>query len=349
MRHRRALAGLWAILPLPALLAAITLLPVPEVVPTRWAGPAGGGFATGPGFASTLLTTVVVVALLAAGSALLQRIVPPAWSRWALALLASAGWGAVALYVLLVWRTGVDGADQVREWWALLAALVALAAGWWGYAVHGRQTPPLAQVLSGVPDRARVQALRGRAVRPLEPWSTRLESGTLRIIGWGALVLLGAMAVWQFMTGSLVLTVLLVLVGLGTGLIALAWSSVVLTVDEDGLRIRSQVLPVQVSHIPADRIVGVEVRDLDPMRWGGVGLRALPERTSYIIDQAGGPGIVVHQRDGRRLALQVTEGDGAARTGARTLLRAAGQRLGRQGRQGRQDQEGQERPTGSGS
>ena len=134
---------------------------------------------------------------------------------------------------------------------------------------------------------------------------------------------------------------LLVLVGLGTGLLALAWSSVALTVDLDGLRIRSRVLPVQVSHVPAGQVVGVEVRDLDPMRWGGVGLRALPERTSYIIDQAGGPGIVVHQRDGRRLALQVTEGDTVARTGARTLLRAAGQRLGQE--------PSQTRPAGSGS
>jgi hypothetical protein len=340
MRHRRALAGLWAITPLPALLAALTLLPVPALVPSRWASPGGAGLATGPAFASMLLTTVVVVALLSAGSALLQRVVPPAWSRWALAVLAAAGWGAVALYVLTVWRVGVDGADQVREGWALLAVLLALGGGWVGYAVHGRRQPPLAEVLSGIPDRARVQALRGRAVRPLEPWSTALESGTLRALGWGALVLLGAVAVWQFMAGSLVLTVLLVLVGLGSGLIALAWSSVVLTVDDDGLRIRSQVLPVQVAHVPAGRVIGVEVRDLDPMRWGGVGLRALPDRTSYIVDQAGGPGIVVHQRDGRRLALQVTEGDAAARVGARTLLRAAGQRLGR---------EPQERPAGSGS
>ena len=333
MRHRRALAGLWAILSLPALLAALTALSVPAVVPSRWAGPTADGYASGPGFAATLLTTVIIVALLAAGTALLRRVVPPAWSRWVVAVLAALGWGAVALYVLTVWRVGVDGVHQVREWWTLLGVLLALGAGWVGYAVHGRWQPPLAVVLAGVPDRSRVQALRGRAVRPLEPWSTELESATLRIIGWGALVLLGVVAVWQFLAGSLVLTVLLVLVGMGTGLIALAWSSVVLTVDEDGLRIRSQVLPVQVWHVPASRIVGVEVRDLDPMRWGGVGLRALPERTSYIIDRAGGPGIVVHQRDGRRLALQVTEGDTAARTGARTLLQAAGQRLGQEPRE----------------
>lgn len=215
-----------------------------------------------------------------------------------------------------------------------------LGAAWFGYAVHGHRWPSLAQVLARVPERARVQALRGRAVRPLQPWSTELDSGPLRVIGWGVLVVLGGVAVWQLVAGSLVLTALLVLVALGAGLLALAWSSVLLTVDEDGLKIRSRLLPVQVSRVPADRVVGVEVQDLDPMRWGGVGLRALPDRTAYIIDQAGGPGIVVHQRNGRRLALQVTEGDTAARTGARTLLQAAGQRLG---------ERPQERPAGSGS
>lgn len=340
MRHRRALAGLWAILPLPALLAALTLLPVPAVVPRHWSGPTADGYATGPGFASALLSTVVIVALLAAGTALLQRVVPPAWSRWALALLGALGWGAVSLYVLTVWRVGVDGVGQVREWWTLLAVLLGLGSGWVGYAVHGRRWPSRAEVLARVPERARVQALRGRAVRPLQPWSTELESRTLRVIGGGVLVVLGAAAAWQLVAGSLVLSVLLVLVGLGSGLLALAWSSISLTVDVDGLRVRSRVLPVQVLHVGAERVVGVEVQELDPMRWGGVGLRPLPDRTSYIVDQAGGPGIVVHQRDGRRFALQVTEGDTAARTGARTLLQAAGQRLG---------QEPQARPASSGS
>lgn len=333
MRHRRALAGLWAILPLPALLAALTLLPVPPVVPRHWAGPAADGYATGPGFASALLTTVVLVALFAAGTALLQRVVPPAWSRWALAFLGALGWGAVSFYVLIVWRVDVVGAGQVREWWLLLAALLGLGAGAVGYAVHGRRWPGLAEVLARVPERARVQALRGRAVRPLQPWSTELDSRTLRVIGVGVLVVLGAAAGWQLVAGSLALAVLLLLVGLGTGLLALAWSSVALSIDLDGLRIRSRVLPVQVSHVAAERVAGVEVQDLDPMRWGGVGLRPAPERTSYIVDQAGGPGLVIHQRDGRRLALQVTEGDAAARTAARTLLQAAGQRLGQEPRE----------------
>lgn len=329
MTSRRALAGLWAILPLPALLAALTLLPVPARVPTHWTGRWPDGWTDGPAFASALLTAVVLCALLAAGSAVLARVVPPAWSRWALTVLAAVGWGAVALYLLTAWRVRVDGVEQVREGWALLAVVLALLAGWIGYAVHGRRVPSRAEVLAAVPERSRVQAIRGRGVGAVQPWGTEVDSRTMWVIGWGTVVLMGALAVWQVIwMDSILLAVVLVVVALGTGMLALAWSRVRYVVDADGLQVRSRVLPVRVSHVPARDVVGVAVQDLDPMRWGGVGLRALPERTAYIVDSAGGPGLVLYKSDGRRLALQVTEGDHAARAGARTLLQAAGQRLG---------------------
>lgn len=328
MTSRRALAGMWAILPLPALLLALTVLPVPASVPTHWAGPTPDGWASGPGFAATLLTTSVLTALLAAGSALLARVVPPAWSRWALAVLAVVGWGAVALYVLTVWRVGVSGADGVGEGWALLAVLLALVAGWIGYAVHGRRLPGRGEVLAGVPERSRVQAVRGRGVRPVQEWSTDADSRTMGVIGWGTVLVLGAVALWQLWLGSLLMGLVVALVALATGLLALAWSRVRYAVDAQGLQVRSRLLPVRLSRVPAEEVVGVDVQDLDPMRWGGVGLRALPERTAYIVDSGGGPGLVVYRSDGRRLALQVTEGDPAARDGARTLHQAAGQRLG---------------------
>ena len=61
------------------------------------------------------LTVVVVAVLAAAVSALLQRVVPQAWSRWVVAAAGAVGWGAFLLYVVTVWRTGVDGPDEVRE------------------------------------------------------------------------------------------------------------------------------------------------------------------------------------------------------------------------------------------
>lgn len=327
MNTRRALAGLIAILPLAALLLVVVLLPPPARVPTHWSGARPDGWTAGPEFLSGVLTLTVLCAIAAAAMAVLQRAVPQAWSRWVVAATAAVGWGAFGLYVVTVWRTRLDGPDGVGEGWALLAVAGGLLGGALGYAVHGRTVPTASQLRERIPERARVQPVRGRSVRPVEPWATQVSSPTLRVIGWVTLVVFAATTVVTVVAGeSLALVALVVLVGGGAAGLALAWSAVRLEVDQTGLSVRSRVLPVQVARVPAEQVAGVEVLDLDPMRWGGVGLRALPERTAYIVD--GGPGIVVWKRDGRRLALQVAEGDAAARTGARALLQAAGQRLG---------------------
>lgn len=326
MNLRRALAGLLAILPLAALLALMTQLPQPERVPSHWSGRYPDEWTSGPAFLSTVLTITVLCAIGAAAMAVLIRVVPQAWSRWALATLATVGWGAVAAYVLTVWRTGVDGPERVREWWALVGVTAGLLAGVLTYLVHGRRRPAPAELMARIPERARVQAVGGRAARPVQPWSTDIGSGLLRWMGWGLIAVGVVAAAAMVLAGESlpIVGLLLVVIG-GAGLLALAWASVRLHIDEDGLTVSSTVLGVRVTRVPAQEVAGVEVLDLDPMRWGGIGLRALPDRTALIID--GGPGIVVWKRDGRRLALQVTEGEAAARAGARTLLQAAGQRL----------------------
>ncbi|GAA4869604.1 hypothetical protein [Serinicoccus chungangensis] len=325
---RRTLAGLWAILPLAALLLALSLVPPPDLVPTHWSGRVPDGFASGPGFVAGVLTTVVVCTVVAAVASVARRLVPPSWGRWVLAVVAGVSWGAVLLYLVTAWRVGVDGAQDVREGWPLVAVLGALLAGLVGYAVHGRWVPSAEQLADLVPERSRVQPVRGRAAQPVQPWSSDVSSRTMRVLGVGLLVVFVVVAV--VIVGadeSVVLLVVVLLTGLGAGGLALLWSAVTVQVDEDGLRVRSRVLPVPVARVRADQVAGVDVQDLDPLRWGGIGLRALPDRTAFIVD-AGGPGIVVYLRTGRRLALQITEGDQAARVGARTLLRAAGQRVG---------------------
>lgn len=327
MNSRRALAGLFAILPLAALLLVVVVLPPPARMPTHWAGTRPDAWAPGTAFLSGVLTVTVLCAVGAAAMAVLQRAVPQAWSRWVVAATAAIGWGAFLLYAVTAWRTGLAGPEEVRQVWSLLAVAGAVAAGAVGYAVHGRRVPGAAELRERIPERARVQPVRGRAVRPVGRWATQVSSTTLRVIGWVTLVVFAGTTVLTLAAGeSLALVALVVLVGGGAAGLALAWSSVHLHVDEGGLEVRSRVLPVRVARVPAEDVAGVEVLDLDPMRWGGIGLRALPERTAYIVD--GGPGIVVWKRDGRRLALQVTEGDAAARAGARALLQAAGQRLG---------------------
>lgn len=327
MRSRRALAAVWAMLPLALLLLLLPALPTPELVPTHWRGRTPGGFTPGPAFLSVVITVVVLATLLAAASGVLQRMVPEAWSRWVVALAAALGWGALALYVVTVWRTEVDGAEQVSDAWVMVALLASLVAGAVGYVVHARRIPTKEQLDLLVPQRSRVQAVRGRAVRPVDPWSTEISSTTLRVIAFGVGGVFVALLVWMLTQDSGVLfTIFVGIVGLGAAVLALAWSGIRVRVDAEGMAIRSLVLPVQLSRVRCEDVVGVEVMELDPMKWGGIGLRPLPDRTAYIVN--GGIGIVTYKRDGRRLAIQITEGDQAARVGARTLLRAAGQRLG---------------------
>ncbi|GAA1164023.1 hypothetical protein GCM10009584_01130 [Ornithinimicrobium humiphilum] len=327
MNPRRALSGLLAIAPLAVLLVVVVLLPPPARVPTHWSGGGPDAWAAGPSFLSGVLTVTVLSAIAAAATAVLQRAVPQAWSRWIVTAGAAVGWGAVVVYVVTVWRARLDGPDAVDEAWVLLALLAAVIGGAGAYAVHGRRVPSAAELRERIPDRARTQPVRGRAVGPVEPWSTEVSSTTLRVIGWGMLVVFLAVVTLMVTMGESLAFVALVVVAVGgAAVLALSWSAVRLSVDADGLQVRSRVAPVRLTRIAAEDVAGVEVLDLDPMAWGGIGLRVLPERTAYIAN--GGPGIVVWKRDGRRLALQVTEGDAAARAGARTLLQAAGQRLG---------------------
>lgn len=325
---RRTLTGLWAMLPLALLLLALGLLPPPDRVPTHWSGRVPDGFASGPGFLAGVLATTVVCTVLAAIASVARRMVPPSWGRWVLSAVAGVAWGAALLYLITAWRVAVDGADGVREWWPLLALVGALLAGVVGYAVHGRWVPTAQQLADLVPERSRVQAVRGRAVESVEPWTSPVSSRTMQVLGWGLLAVFAAVAVGiVVLDQGVVLLVVVLLTGAIAGGLALLWSRVLVEVDSEGLRIRSRVLPVTVATVRAEDVAGADVQDLDPLRWGGIGLRALPDRTAYIAD-GGGPGIVVYQRDGRRLAVRITEGDHAARVGARTLLRAAGQRLG---------------------
>lgn len=326
MNSRRALAGLVAILPLAVLLLLVPALPPPQRMPTHWSGSRPDAWASGAAFLSGVLTVVVLAALAAAAAALLQRAVPQAWSRWVVAAAAAVGWGALLSYAVTAWRTQVDGPEAVGQLWPLLAVLGALVAGAVAYAVHGRRVPPLAELRERVPERARVRAPRGRVASPPDAWTTRITSPTLQVIGWGLLAVLVGTTVLLAATGeSLVFVALVLLVVGGAAGLGIAWSAVDLRVDAEGLQVRSRLLRLPVARVPAEDVVGVEVLDLDPMSWGGIGLRALPERTAYIV--RGGPGIVVWKRDGRRLALEVPDGEAAARAGARALLQAAGQRL----------------------
>ncbi len=325
-RARRGLAGALAIAPFAMLLVSTLLWPEPPpLLPSHWSSDRPDELVTGGAFFSVALTVAGLCAILAALVALLSRAVPASWSRWLIAALALVGSAAAASYAVAVLATLSTGdPGQVGVGWPLLGVLLGLAWATLTYVVHARRVPSRAELVDRIPERDRVVPAAVPATGRPEPvrWGTTVGSRLLTALAVFVWVVIAVALTILVRDGQTWSAVLLGVLGLGGGLFALAWSRVDLGVDDSGLTVRSAVLPITLLQVPAEEVLGVGAADLDPMAWGGYGLRALPDRTAYIV--AGGPGLVVHRTDGRRLAVEVTEGELVATAGARALLTAAG-------------------------
>ncbi len=322
-RPRRLLTGVWVMVPFAALLLTTTLWSPPERVPTHWSADLPDGFSTGAGVLSVALSVAGFCAVLAALVGMLSSFLSALWSRWILTVLAAVGSTAAAMYGAAAWGTTLAGGpERVHLSWSLapfaVAALFATAA----YLIHGRPTVDRQQVIDQVPERSRIVPVDPR--QPLVPWATHLESGVLLGTAVFVAVVLTVTTVLSWV-GTPVLGVVIGLLSLLTVLFVLAWSRVEARVDERGLTIRSTLLPVTLLRVAAGEVLGVQTAELDPMRWGGVGLRWLPERTAYIV--RGGPGVIIYRASGRRFAVEISEGEEVAAAGARALQQAAGQVL----------------------
>lgn len=321
-RTRRGLGGLVVILPFAGLLVSTLVWPqAPDLVPTRWTGVRPETLSAGQLVFSVCLTVAGLAALLAALISAMRRFVPAMLSRWLLTVLGVAGGGAGATYAMACLGTWLAGDPaQVHVLWAL--ASLVLAAGWGvlTYVVHGRSVPPHAELLARIPERDRV-----RPLRPGEPVVWAAGSGSRLLTGIAVFVFatFGVCVGVMLSTGDPFTATLLGVLGLGLSVFVLAWSRITVRVDQEGLRVHSALLPWCLTDIPPEEVIGVQALDLDPMAWGGYGLRVLPGRTAYVV--TGGEGIVVHRTDGRRFAVEVTDGDAAE--GARALLRVAGEAL----------------------
>jgi hypothetical protein len=209
---------------------------------------------------------------------------------------------------------------RVHVLWAIAAVAVALGFGLVAYLVHGRAVPRREELLEQVPERSRVVPVPpGAATTWSAASGSRLLTGISAFIALAFAVCAVALAVGDNPWGALAVG----LPGVALSLFVLAWSAITVAVDERGLQVRSRRFPVTLLSLPPGQVLGVEVLDLDPMRWGGYGLRSTPGRTAYIV--SGGEGVVVHRANGTRLALEITEGE--PREGAAALLRVAGQTL----------------------
>lgn len=326
---------MWALLPFLLLLLAVSFWQqAPERLPTHWSSDRPDGFASGAEVFAVAVSVSGACAALAALTSVLAGVLPAFWGRWIVTLLAGVGATAAAVYVVTVWASDQAGSpERVHVIWPIVPFLLGLVWAAIAYLLHRPEVVDRAAVIDTIPERSRVVPVRadadrghgtGRAREQEGPWATSVRSNVLLGTAVFVLVILGVSAVLAGASS--------ILGGLVVGLVALvsaaytaAWSRIEVRVGQEGLQIRSQLLPLTLTRIAATEVVGVQTLDLDPMKWGGMGLRWLPDRTAYIV--RGGPGIVVHRASGRRFAIEVPEGEAVADAGTRALLRVAGQAM----------------------
>lgn len=304
--------------PFAALLVAATIWPAPNRVPTHWSSDLPDSFSSGAGVFSITLSVAGFCAIAAALVALLAVLIPALWARWVIALLAAVGAGAAATYGAVAWGTRLSGGpERVHVAWALAPVLIALLWAVLTYLLH--RPPPVdrQEVIDSVPERSRVVPVRGGEPAP---WATQVRSGTLTGTAIFVAVVLTVTTVVAWL-GSALMGVVVGLLTLVLVLVVLAWSRVEVRVDATGLTIVSTLVPLRLLQVAAVDVVGVETAELDPMKWGGIGLRWLPDRTAYIV--RGGPGIVIHRASGRRFGVEITQGEEVAAAGTRALLQSA--------------------------
>lgn len=329
LRARRALGAALAMLPFGVVLLLPVLTgPPPPVLPTHWGLDGVDGFSTGAGFLGAVTGLAGFCAVLAALSSLLWALVPDYVSRWLVTAAAAVGAGAAGAYLLTLvgLRTAGGDPEQVGAGWPVASMLLAAGWGWVAYLAHGRGRVDRQAVVESVPERDRVVPL---PQGPAPEWETSVGSGLLT----GTAVFVAAVSVvvtvlmgWS---GGWFAALALGVPVLGLAGYVLAWSRVRVRVDAAGLTLVSERWPVRLRHIGAREVVGVSSAEIDPMRWGGYGLRAVPGRTAYVV--SGGAGVVVYRDCGSLFAVEVTQGQLVADAGAEALRSAAGRALAARG------------------
>ncbi|USQ80833.1 hypothetical protein NF556_04035 [Ornithinimicrobium faecis] len=321
-RVQRVSAGVWAMVPFAALLGAATLWQAPARVPTHWSSDLPDGFSTGAGVFTVTVSIAGFCAVAAALVAALAVVVPALWSRWIVTVLAGVAAAAAATYGAAAWGTHLAGtAEKVHVIWSIAPFVIGILWAVVAYLLHRTEPVDRQAVIDTVPERSRVVPVRGGDV---VPWATVARSGTLFGTAIFVAVVLTVTTVLAWIS-SLWLGLFVAVVSVAAVAFTAAWSRVEIQVDDAGLVLQSLVLPVPVLRVAVEDVVGVEVADLDPMKWGGIGLRWLPDRSAYIV--RGGPGIVVHRASGRRLGIEIPEGEEVAAAGTHALLQSAGRAL----------------------
>ena len=134
-------------------------------------------------------------------------------------------------------------------------------------------------------------------------WIGRTGSALFLVIGVvavvGALVLGIVLAVAADIGVGIAVTVIVFVAGLSV----LALAEVTLSVDERGVRLVSSAFRIPLFRVPLADVTDVVVETIDPLRWGGWGLRFSGSGRAYVTRRA--EGLVVARANGVPTAITI--------------------------------------------
>jgi len=162
------------------------------------------------------------------------------------------------------------------------------------------------------PEPTHAPTLLGTTPTRVEPGEAVVWTGTARPDGWMLVLALGMVLV-----GVLLLVLVEPFPGLllvGVAVLLATTLRVRVLVGPGGITVRTGPFGVVRLQVPLARVTGVDALEVDPMAYGGWGVRALPGVRAVVV--RAGEGIRVRRSDGPDLVVTVDD----ARRGAGVLL-----------------------------
>lgn len=282
----------------------ITAGRTPDPVPTHWSlsGQVNGTMSAGGNFLFTLAITAVLAILVLV--AMFGHVAP--WSG-KVAAAGMVGVGTMFASIYLSTTTLSIGAAKAQDvslppWMIVVNLVVGLgfAALVWLILPVVRPKPasaPVTPIALGPTERA--------------TWI-----GTARASGliWAAMGvgILAVAAVFIHVVAGLALLLVALLVAV--------FGEVAVRVDDRGLHVLWGPVGFPRRTIPLDAIASVRVEQIEPMQWGGWGLRVSSRGTAAIVRR--GPGIVITRPNGSAFAVTVDDAENGGAVLAALAARA---------------------------
>ncbi|CAN5377351.1 hypothetical protein BH23ACT6_BH23ACT6_12140 [soil metagenome] len=279
------------------------------------------------------LGLTVVFTVLAALISALSRWIPAPTSRAVMAVC-----GGIAATGASFVATATGGGS----FWVAVP-VIGLAWAWVVASVHGAQRLDLESVLERIPERDRLWGVEGptsgqdsryaagsatgiasasgfATPEDTHLWTVQIASRRMARLSVFGVVTFAAIVILSLGVTPTWWLIVVAMLGVGFCALTAAWARIEVQIDESGVRVRSQVLRLQLLTVPPREILGVSSAEVDPMVYGGWGLRWNSRHTAFIV--TGGPGLVVYRAGGRSLAIETPDGSDCADQGAQAVRAA---------------------------